>query len=277
MATEDLIKLLESLHPLEYKVILSFDRADTLSSQELPAVSGLDDSRLDMASGWLQPKGLLDVKEESITSFVSLTETGTEYLEKGTPEMRIINALKEGKQFTVKDVIQSWGMEPTEVSSATGELKHSGVIKIVQGGVLELNKDADLSRYDFVGEVIKDAAAGPSVALSGFPKEKQAVIQENFHKRGKAKGIFRVTEKKNRLYSLTTDGKELLRLLKERGTVTEEESLVTPDMLKTGAWKNKKFRAYNISLKPPEAERRQKASLQGVSRFRKVQIYRHGL
>ena len=80
-----------------------------------------------MASGWLQTKGLLDVKDESITSSVSLTETGREYLEKGTPEMRIISALREGKQFTVKDVIQSWGMDPTEVSSAVGALKESKV------------------------------------------------------------------------------------------------------------------------------------------------------
>src|SRR3990172_12324591 len=176
MTIPALMKLLESLHPLESKVLLSFQQGGPLSAFELLTVSGLDESRLDMASGWLQPKGLLDVKEESITSLVSLTETGREYLEKGTPEMRIINALREGKQFTVKDVIQSWGMDPSEVSSATGSLKASNVIRIVQGGVLELNKDVDTSPYVFVGEVIEDAAAGPSVALSLFPDDKQAVI-----------------------------------------------------------------------------------------------------
>ncbi len=119
MAANDLIKLLESLHPLESKVLLCFNQGDALSASDILKFSGLDESRLDMASGWLQTKGLLEVKDESVTSLVSLTETGREYLEKGTPEMRIINALREGKQFTVKDVIQSWGMDPTEVSSAT--------------------------------------------------------------------------------------------------------------------------------------------------------------
>ena len=75
MATPDLIKLLESLHPLESKVLLSFQQG-ALSAFELLKASGLDESRLDMASGWLQSKGLLDVKDESITSLVSLTETG---------------------------------------------------------------------------------------------------------------------------------------------------------------------------------------------------------
>lgn len=251
MNPTELVKLLESLHPLENKLLLSFDRAATLSAGDLMKESGLDESRLDMASGWLQPKGLLDVREESATSFVSLTETGIQYHEKGTPELQIINALREGKQFTVKDIIQSWGMDPSEVSSAAGELKNKGVIRIVQGGVLELNKDADVSAYLYVSDVIKDVAASPAAPLSGFSAGKQDVIQANFHKRGKSKGIFRITEKKNRFYSLTADGHELLRLLKERGVATEEASLLTPEMLKQGSWKGKKFRAYNISLNPP--------------------------
>ncbi|HSB35075.1 MAG TPA: phenylalanine--tRNA ligase subunit alpha [Nitrospirota bacterium] len=251
MTSSDIQKLLESLHPLESKLLLCFELGDSLPAPDILKSSGLDDSRLDMASGWLQTKGLLEVKDESVTSLVSLTETGREYLEKGTPEMRIINALREGKQFTVKDVIQSWGMDPTEVSSATGSLKANGVIRIVQGGVLELNPDSDTSRYVYVGKVIEDVAAGPSIALSGLPAEEQSVIQANFHKRGKGKGIFRITEKKNRSYTLTTSGRELLELLKQRGGGTEELSSLTPEKLKQGTWKDKKFRAYNIALNPP--------------------------
>ena len=152
MATSDLLKLLESLHPLENKFLLCFDRGESLSAADILKSSGLDESRLDMASGWLQSKGLLNVKDESVTSFVSLTETGRDYLEKGTPEMQIINALREGKQFTVKDVIQSWGMEPTEVSSAVGALKEAGVVRIVQGGILELVPGADITAYEFLTE-----------------------------------------------------------------------------------------------------------------------------
>jgi phenylalanyl-tRNA synthetase alpha chain len=251
MTAFDHSKLLESLHPLEAKVLLCFASKAALSAPEIMSASGLDESRLDMASGWLQTKELLEVKDESVTSLVSLTDTGKEYREKGTPELRIINALREGKQFTVKDIIQSWGMEPAEVSSATGELKNSGVIKIVQGGVLELSPDADTSKYVYVGKVIADVAAGPSLALSKLPSEEQDVIQANFHKRGKSKGIFRIAEKKNRSFSLTTGGREVLRLLGKRGAVTEEASVLTPEMLKQGIWKDKKFRAYNIALNPP--------------------------
>jgi phenylalanyl-tRNA synthetase alpha chain len=204
-----------------------------------------------MASGWLQSKGLFEVKEESIASSVSLTETGREYLEKNLPEMRIINALREGKPFTVKDVIQSWGMEPSEVSSAMGALRESGVVRIVQGGILELVSGADIAAYEFLTDLIRHFAYKEQIDLSAFSEAQQTAVQANFHKRGKSKGIFRVTEKKNRSYSLTVEGKKLLQLLKERGVAPEEASALTPEMLKQGTWKNKKFRAYNIALNPP--------------------------
>ncbi len=235
MTSSDLQKQLESLHPLENKVLLCFLADERFAGPDILKSSGLDESRLDMASGWLQSKGLLDVKDESVTSLVSLTETGREYLEKGTPEMRIINALREGKQFMVKDVIQSWGMEPSEVSSATGELKNRGVLRIVQCGVLELASDADISPYEFLPDLIKTVAAKDNADLSTFSENHRSVIQANFHKRGKSKGIFRITEKKNRVYNLTEAGRGLLGLLKERGAVAGEASVLTPEMLKQGS------------------------------------------
>ncbi len=251
MATPALTKLLESLHPLENKVLLSFQQGEALSAFELLKASGLDESRLDMASGWLQSKGLLEVKDESVTSLVSLTETGREYLEKGTPEMRIINALRDGKQFTVKDIIQTWGMEPSEVSSAVGALKEAKVAQISQGGILVLAPGADISVYEFLSILIKMAADKDQADLSSYSEAQQSAINANFHKRGKGKGLFRISEKKNRVYTLTNDGRELHRLIKERGVVAEEASMLTPEMLKQGTWKNKKFRAYNIALNPP--------------------------
>jgi phenylalanyl-tRNA synthetase alpha chain len=251
MTTPELLKLLESLHPLESKMLLCFASRSTLSTPDILSSSGLDESRLDMASGWLRTKGLLEVMDESVLSLVSLTETGREYLEKGTPEMRIIHALREGKQFTVKDILQTWGVEPSDVSSSVGALKEAGVIRIVQGGILELVPSADIAAYEFLAALIAAVAEKEQSDLSAFSKAQQTAIHANFHKRGKSKGIFRITEKKSRSYTLSAEGRELLRMLLERGTVTEEASALTPEMLKLGTWKNKKFRAYNIALNPP--------------------------
>jgi len=251
MAAPEHTKLIESLHPLESKLLLSFASKTSLSAVDIMTASGLDESRLDMASGWLQTKGLLVVTDESVTSLVSLTETGREYNERGTPEMRIIIALREGKKFTVKEIINSWGMDPAEVSSAVGTLKETGVVRIVQGGILELSAGTDASEYESLAALIKAVAQGDRTVLSDLPQQQQSVIQANFHKRGKSKGIFRITEKKNRLFALTVAGVDVLAVLRARGYRVEEISALTPDMLKLGTWKDKKFRAYNIALSPP--------------------------
>ena len=142
-------------------------------------------------------------------------------------------------------------MEPSEVSSAVGALKEAGVVRVVQGGILEFVPGADIKAYEFLTDLIKIVAGHDQAELSTFSEVHQAALQANFHKRGKSKGIFRITEKKNRSFALTSDGQDFIRLLKERGAVSEEASLLTPEMLKQGTWKNKKFRAYNISLNPP--------------------------
>jgi len=253
MTPSEQLKLIESLHPLENKLLLSFSSSESMAASDIISVSGLDESRLDMATGWLTAKGLLAVTGETVTTSVTLTETGAEYREKGTPEIRIITALREGKQVTVKDIIQTWGMDPAEVSSAVGALKEAKVIQIVQGGTLALTDGADDRLYVSLLTLIRSVGEKGQPELQVFPPDQQKTIQDNFHKRGKGKGIFRITEKKNRTYSLTNDGKDVLRLLQERGAVTEEASALTPEMLKQGAWKNVRFRAYNISLNPPRA------------------------
>jgi len=250
MAPTDREKIIESLHPLENKVLFCFIDKDSLPASEILQISGLDESRLDMASGWLQSKGFLDVKDESVTSLVSLTEAGRDYCQKGTPEMRIITALREGKQFTVKDMIQSWNMDPSEISSATGLLKSNSIIRIVQGGVLEFDQPEKSSQNELLQSIIQKTG-DDSLLLSDFPEQEQSIIRDNFHKRGKSKGIFRITEKKNRAYRLTPDGRELLGLMKNRGVAVEEASILTQEMLRQGTWKSKKFRAYNIALNPP--------------------------
>lgn len=251
MTTQDYIKTFEGLHPLEHRVLACFSERPSLSAAEIMAAGGLDLARLDMAAGWLQAKGLMEVAGETVTSLVSLTETGKEYRDKGTPERRIITALLEGKQITVKDIIQTWGMEPSEVSSAVGGLKEAGVVRIVQGGVLQLNPGADLSSYELINELITQVAGQEPVDLESFTDVQKTAIQANFHKRGKSKGIFRITEKKNRTYALTGIGREIARFVIERGVAGKEVSTLTPEMLKDGSWKQKKFRSYNIGLKPP--------------------------
>lgn len=244
-------EILQSLHPLEIKLLHSFRDKETLASKEIIDKGLIDESRLDMASNWLLKKGLIEISGEEVTSSVSLTETGGDYCKNNIPEIRILSALREGRSFTVKDINHTFHLDLLEVSSALGALKESGVIMITHGGFLELKLDKGTEEFESLQDLIGLIGEKESLNLGDLSDEHKSIIEAHHRKRGKSKGIFRISEKRNRIFSLTENGRSILSVLLKQGETGEDVSQLTPDMLKEGTWKNKTFRKYNISLSPP--------------------------
>src|SRR6185295_16113191 len=67
---------------------------------------------------------------------------------------------------------------------------------------------------------------------------------------GNPKEPFRIDDRVERWYALTQEGEEVAQVL-ARLEVADEVSQLTPELLKEGAWRSKRFRKYSISLRPP--------------------------
>src|SRR5918998_2773695 len=97
---QDIQSLIESLHPLEVKVLKALadptlkSDAASVREEDLVQATGLDPAQVSMALGWLLAKNLINVQHETCLNFVSLTEVGQEYFEKSAPVERILSALK---------------------------------------------------------------------------------------------------------------------------------------------------------------------------------------
>lgn len=249
----DIEKIIEGLHPLEHKFLNAFKEADALSDGDVMAKAGLDEARLDMVVGWLSVKGVLTVSETGKNEIVSLTDIGKKYAAAKIPEGRIVNDLKEGKKFTIKDLQQRGDMEPTEISSAIGALKEEGIISIAEGGYLNLLKDISSDTDLYWLQIAIDELNRNIIEIdkATLGEKLQEAIELHHRKRGKAKGIFRIQEKIKRRFALTEDGKNLIKAIGGKAVSTEELSQVTPAMLKDRSWRGKGFRKYNISLPPP--------------------------
>src|SRR5579885_3071237 len=76
------------------------------------------------------------------------------------------------------------------------------------------------------------------------------VIESHAVRRGNPKEPFRIDERVERRYALTPAGQEVAQLL-ARQAPGEEVSQLTPELLKDGSWRSKRFRKYTISLRPP--------------------------
>ncbi len=261
MEENEILKLAESLHPLERKVLAAFGSRSRVEGEELLSASGLDEARLSMAAGWLSVKGVLRVEIDKVTTEVTLTDLGSRYLSEGLPGLRIVDKLKLGQPLTIEGLRKL--MEPTEVSKAIGELKKANCIKIQPGGGLELavsNPDLDNSvpvkKWRNVKDIIDTVGEERLPRLEKIDESIRRIIHEYASGRGK-EGVFHLKEQRAQIYGLTGLGQRLVERLRVVAKSTsntewvEEIGPLTPQMLKDGSWRGKKFRKYNIQLPPP--------------------------
>ncbi|WHZ17405.1 MAG: Phenylalanyl-tRNA synthetase alpha chain [Nitrospira sp.] len=245
---------MDNLHPLESKVLLALARRPDSSAtlDHLAESTGLEPSQLSMAVEWLLAKSLIGVHAETVAHIASLTPVGEVHFEKYSPIERVLSAAKEasqtGKRLTIQDIQAQEELEPSDVSKAVGTLKKEGAILIVQGGCIE-STGRNSPTAESLRALLQELRGGQR-ELKTFPESLQLVLQQHAVKRGNAREPFRIDERVTRSFLLTSAGRDVTQRLARDG-VAEEVSQLTPELLKEGAWRTKRFRKYTISLRAP--------------------------
>ena len=245
---------MDNLHPLECSVLLALSReADSPPTlDQLTKSAGLDPSQLSMAVEWLLAKSLIAIHAETVAHLASLTPVGELYFEQFSPIERVLSAAREagqtGKRLTIQDIQAKEGLEPSDVSKAVGSLKKEGAVLIVQGGCVE-STGRTSPTAEAMRTLLKELRSGQR-ELHTFAEPLRTVLQQHAVKRGNAREPFRIDERVTRSFVLTSDGQSSAQRLLRDG-VAEEVSQLTPELLKEGAWRNKRFRKYTISLRAP--------------------------
>ncbi len=253
-----------ALHPLEIKILLSFGLERAAAQETILNQCGLAEAQFRTALEWLKGKGALQVIEVETEDFVSLTDSGEQYAKNKIPELQILDMIGQGLSDTPLSV-QNDPAEPPktiaslkersrlsaeEISTAIGNLKRGGVVKIEAGGSLQVQADTNLKKsFNETQQMLVRISQKQRISLKEFSESEKNEIQGGYKKRGT--GLFEIeTIKRNRL-ELQQAGVELIKILNETGMdAREETSELTPELLKDGQWQNVKFRKYNIQLKP---------------------------
>ena len=251
----DLSSLIDSLHPLEIRVLKAFGAqpsGSALETERLATATALEPSQLSMAIEWLLAKSLLDIDKETITPVVSLTPVGQDYHAKAAPIEQVLTAAREsastGRRLTIPDLQAKDGLDPSDVSKAVGKLKKEGVLLIIQGGCIEATGRPSPTA-ERVRALLQQLHNGPR-ELEQFTDSDRQIIQDYAVKRGNAKEPFRVDDRVARSFKLTSTGIMAADHLARQG-VAEEVSQLSPELLKDGSWRSKRFRKYTISLRAP--------------------------
>jgi len=238
----DVRKVAATLHPLERKVLPALAKHSTVDG--LMGATGLKDVEVVRALQWLENKKLASVAVEP-REVVQLDANGRAYQKKGLPERHFLEAL-EAKELSLEQLLKKSGLSREEVNASIGVLRSKGLI------LLRKEKDLMLKLTEKGQSTLKSELPEEQLFKKSFPlmvgslsKDEKTVLDDL--KRRKEMVI--VELRKDKIAKLTPDGEKLVAA--GVGEVNVIETL-SAEILKSGQWRNKQFRRYDVTVQVPK-------------------------
>ncbi|UCC94237.1 MAG: phenylalanine--tRNA ligase subunit alpha [Thermoplasmata archaeon] len=242
--------LIDKLSAAERKVLLALRELDGSEVDAVREAAGFGELVEVMnAASWLASKGLVTIGER-IDRFITVGPGAATVIREGLPERRALTPLAQVGMMAVDDLAEAAQLDKEDTGVAMGWLKRRGWadIRRVDGRpVLELTPDGDAAvdsptEDELLLERLNEAAPDglPEAQLDDqvWPLLKQR------------KALVRVREDVHRTLTLTDAGHQVL----DRGLeVREEVAQLTPQMLRTGRWREVDMRPYDVSAYAPSS------------------------
>ena len=247
MATEHSVT---TLHPLEVKVLLGFSAGDRITPDNIVQQLSFNLGQANQAVSWLVQKEYLVEQERTPKISYELTELGSDFKENGFPEERMFRFVAQNGPAKLPEIAQAVGLQPKDIGSAFGSLSKEGAL--VMGEEKKVSQAADeLPAYcSAVRRILDGAAVDVRLNHDELTTEEQAAIAAISKKRGASATAFRIIERDEVIYGLSSLGRDAAAELKKKGITGDEVGTLTSDMLKDGSWKDKRFREYNVNTPP---------------------------
>ncbi|WP_457741738.1 phenylalanine--tRNA ligase subunit alpha [Thermococcus sp.] len=203
--------------------------------EELVKATGLEQVAVMRALLGLQAKGLAKLHERS-ERVVKLTETGRKYAEIGLPEWRALKLLRERGKVTLDDLREVLSEE--ELKPIVGLLRKEGWVSVRKEGgklILEITEEGLSAGERPIDKALKLLAERKVVPIDEI--EKLVPVKEL--KRRKIGEEETITERE---VEITPAGEELAPKIE----LKREVSVLTPELIKSGKWREVEFRRFDI-------------------------------
>lgn len=233
--------VIAKLSPLERKVLPLL--SNTRSFDDIVAKSRLQEVEVMRALQWLQNKKTIIIKEDK-KEIISLGKNGMEYAKKGLPEKRFLEAVNE-KTLSLEEVGGVVGLNKEEVSVCVGILKKKAAIDLMKDKKLMISITPSGRRL-LTKETFEEKFLGKEFPIEvGELKPEERFAFENLIKR---KDILKEEIVKFRKVDLTDLGKKAVKKKISDGKFIDR---LSSGMLKTGKWRGKNFREYDVEINVP--------------------------
>ncbi len=238
MENIDLQKIIESLSVNERKIV-GFLNLGNL--EKVHEKTNLDKTSLLRALEFLSNKGLIKISI-STEKMVGLGINGLNYRKNGLPERRLGILVSEENSLSLDEAKKKSKLSDNEFKVALGSLKKKALINIVNGNVILMGRK-ELLTDKTLDEKFLDLLPKNFNDLS--PEEKFS-----FNNLKSRKDIIEVEDRKIVEFELTDLGKKLIKM--DLTSSKDMIEVITPELIKTSAWKGKKFRRYDITSVVPK-------------------------
>jgi phenylalanyl-tRNA synthetase alpha chain len=225
------------LHPIEKKILRTLSSEQSEDLQDLAKRSGLAIDQVRRGIEWLKAKNLISV-EESENETLSLGEYGLRAIEVGLPERRLVNSVKKsGGTEQIGKVSKELG---DEFAIGLGIAKKNGWVG-VEGGKLHLGREFENREPE---EDILEKLAGEKYLNKNELSTDEIKVISTLRKR--QEGFLKETREKTIRVALTQAG-----LATSKTLVFDEIDEITPEVLRSGSWKNRPLRAIDVTSPAP--------------------------
>jgi len=233
----DMQKLAESLSPNERKILPHLKEQ---SFEKISEKAELDKTSTLRALEFLSNKNIikLNIKQQER---IELGINGLLYVKQGLPERRLANLIAEKNSLPLKEAARLSKLNENEFKAALGALKRKAMITLINENIILSGRKEELTEKTLEEKFLETL---PRDSRDLKPEEKYSF--DNLRSR---KEIIDIQNKKIIEFTILPLGEQLMK--KSLGSKEMIEA-ITPVLIKTGAWKGKRFRRYDILSPVPK-------------------------
>ncbi len=239
-----------TLHPLEVKVLLGFSAGEQVYPAIIVDRLQLNTGQANQAVSWLAQKEYLEEIDRSIRVSFELTELGEDYRTKGFPEERMIRQFSESGALSLPDLAKATDLPNKDVGSAYGALAKAGAASMDAEKRVSISVEKLPPYCDTIRSLLDKAADGIRLNQEDLTEEERAIMSGISKKRGASVVPFRLVEREEVIYTVSSAGVDAAKELAKEGITGDEAGRLTAEMLKDGKWKDVRFRSYNVNTPP---------------------------
>jgi len=231
-------KIVEYLSPNEIKIIPYLKEG---SLEKIYEKTKINKTAIMRSLEFLANKKIINfsIKKEKI---VDLGINGIIYLKNGLPERKIMNLILEKNFISLDNAKKETKLNDNEFKAAIGRLKKKLIVDLKDGNLILIAKKEEIIEKTLEEKFLESL---PKNLDDLSPEEKYAL--ENLISR---KDILEIKEKKKIVIDVTELGEKLMKY--DFSSLKETIENLTPEIIKKGSWKGKKFRKYDILSKVPK-------------------------